>query len=312
MTGRERMEAIFAGRIPDKIPHFELVFQIPELAFGKPWPNPGQFDCESEAGRELFMHAHFEIWDLIIERYGWDAIYMPHDLFGLYPDGRAMRRARDHFGSRAMIMEFNGMGTYWMPSGKDMVDFAVMIYEDPEKTHELAREKMRASIELAKKQIDAGADFIVINSDYGYNMGPFVSPSKFEEIVTPYLTEIVGAIHKMGSKAILHSDGDLRLILDQLVSTGLDGYQSVDPQGNMDIAEVKRQYGDRLILMGNVQTSLLQYVDEPLIRSAVNYCVNAAKPGGRYIFSSSNCIFTGLPLESYHVMLDEYEKNAWY
>jgi hypothetical protein len=67
-------------------------------------------------------------------------------------------------------------------------------------------------------------------------------------------------------KAILHSDGDLRQILDQLVSTGLDGYQSIDPQGFMDIAVVKRVYGDRLVLMGNVQASLLQEVDVPRIR----------------------------------------------
>ncbi|MCL2814076.1 MAG: uroporphyrinogen decarboxylase family protein [Oscillospiraceae bacterium] len=303
MTGRERMEAVFAGRIPDKVPHFELVFQIPDLAFGKPWPDAGKFDMGTEAGREAFTRAHFEIWDLIIERYGWAAIPVGYTMAGA---------AREYFGSRAMIFDFNGSGTFWMPSGRDMVDFAVMIYEEPEKTHELARQKMRESIELAKKQIDAGVDFICINSDYGYNRGPFVSPDKFYEIVTPYLTEIVGEIHRMGSVAILHSDGDLRLVLDQLVSTGLDGYQSIDPQGSMDIAEVKRQYGDRLILMGNVKTALLQYVDEPAIRSAVDYCMDAGKPGGRYIFSSSNCIFAGLPLESYHVMLDQYEKKAKY
>ena len=303
MTGRERMEAVFAGRIPDKVPHFELVFQIPELAFGKPWPDANRFDHSTEAGREAFMCANFEIWDLIIERYGWASIPISYTM---------AKAARDYFGSRAMIFDFNGMGTYWMPSGRDMVDFAVMIYEEPEKTHEQAKQKMRESIELAKKQIDAGVDFICINSDYGYNKGPFVSPDKFREIVTPYLTEIVGEIHRMGSIAILHSDGDLRLVLDQLVSTGLDGYQSIDPQGNMDIAAVKAQYGDRLILMGNVKTALLQYVDEPEIRAAVDYCMDAGKPGGRYIFSSSNCIFAGLPLESYHVMLDQYEKKAMY
>jgi uroporphyrinogen decarboxylase len=116
----------------------------------------------------------------------------------------------------------------------------------------------------------------------------------------------------LGVKAILHSDGDLRLILDQLVSTGLDGYQSIDPQGSMDIAEVKRQYGRQLILMGNVQTSLLQEVDELRIRHSVRYAMTHGKPGGRYIFSTSNCIFKGMPLESYHIMLDEYEKLAWY
>jgi len=29
-------------------------------------------------------------------------------------------------------------------------------------------------------------------------------------------------------------------------------------------------------------------------------------------FSTSNCIFQGMPLESYHIMLDEYHKLAWY
>ncbi|MCL2157826.1 MAG: uroporphyrinogen decarboxylase family protein [Oscillospiraceae bacterium] len=303
MTGRERMEAVFSGKIPDKVPHFELVFQIPDLAFGKPWPDHGKFDHSTAAGRDAFMWATFEIWDLIIEKYGWAALPISSTF---------AKKARDYFGDCAMVFDFNGSGTFWMPQGKDMMDFAVMIYEEPDRTHEQARQKMRASIELAKRQIGEGADFIVINSDYGYNQGPFVSPEKFAEIVTPYLAEIVGEIHRMGSLAILHSDGDLRLVLDQLVSTGLDGYQSIDPQGNMDIAEVKRQYGDRLILVGNVKTALLQEVNEPLIRGAVDYCMNAAKPGGRYVFSSSNCIFAGLPLESYHVMLDEYEKLAWY
>lgn len=141
---------------------------------------------------------------------------------------------------------------------------------------------------------------------------PFKSPKMFAEFVTPYLAEIVEAIHQLGVKAILHSDGDLRQILPQLVSTGLDGYQSVDPQGHMDIAEVKRIYGDRLILMGNVQASLLQDVDPEKIQESVRCCMTHGKPGGRYIFSSSNCIFKGMPLESYHIMLEEYERLAWY
>jgi uroporphyrinogen decarboxylase len=80
----------------------------------------------------------------------------------------------------------------------------------------------------------------------------------------------------------------------------------------MDIAQVKRQYGHQLVLMGNVQTSLLQQVDDLLIRRSVRYAMTHGKPGGRYIFSTSNCIFKGMPLESYHIMLDEYEKLAWY
>jgi uroporphyrinogen decarboxylase len=133
----------------------------------------------------------------------------------------------------------------------------------------------------------------------------------FAEIDTPYLKEIVDAIHSMGKKAILHSDGDLNLILEQLVSTGIDGYQSVDPQGHMDIAQVRKTY-PHLVLMGNVQCSYLQETDDDLIRRSVRYAFDSAKAGGRYIFSSSNCIFAGMPLLSYETMLDEYNKLARY
>jgi uroporphyrinogen decarboxylase len=311
MTLRERLATVLNGGIPDKVPHFELVFQLEKEAFGKTWPGPEQFNKASEKEREYLLEEHFDMWERIIERYNWSAIQLPTNLHG-YFEGEVIPRGKRRFGNRVMIYDFNGMGTFWMPSGSEMMDFYVRFYEEPEKAHEEAKIKREQSIELARRQVDQGVDFICINSDYGYNAGPFISPQMFSEFVTPYLGEIVGKMHDYGTKAILHSDGDLRTILDQLVSTGLDGYQSIDPQGHMDIAEVKRLYGDRLILMGNIQTSLLQETDEPLIRKSVQYCMEHGKPGGRYIFSTSNCIFAGMPLESYHVMLDEFEKHAWY
>jgi uroporphyrinogen decarboxylase len=311
MTPRQRLEAVWAGQVPDKVPHFELVFQIPEVAWGRPWPTAKQVEEATPAGRERLLEEKLDICELIIENYGWSAMDVGLQFSG-HLEGKVIPKAKARFGDRVMLYDFNGSGTYWMPSGGDMVDFAVMLFERPEEAHEKARIKCDQSIDLARKQVDGGLEFICINSDYGFNEGPFISPKMFAEFVTPYLTEIVGAIHDLGVPAILHSDGDLRTILDQLVSTGLDGYQSVDPQGHMDIGEVKQQYGDKLVLMGNVRTALLQEVDEDAIRGAVRDCVPIAKPGGRYIFSSSNCIFTGLPLESYHVMLDEYERLAWY
>ena len=311
MNGRQRLQAVFNGEIPDKVPHMELVFQLEEEAFQMTWPSREELDCATPRERERILGRFFEIWEKIIDRYDWAGIQLPLDLGGYFA-GRVIPEGVKRFGDRVMIYDFNGQGTFWMLPGSEMMEFAIKLYERPDELHAEARQKRDASIELAKKQVDQGVDFICINSDYGYNQGPFVSPKKFAEIVTPYLTEIVGAIHDLGVKAILHSDGDLRLILDQLVSTGLDGYQSVDPQGHMDIAEVKRQYGDRLVLMGNVQASYLQDVDDTRIRQSVRYAMTHGKPGGRFIFSSSNCIFKGMPLENYHIMLEEYEKMAWY
>lgn len=305
------LQAVFGGNVPHRVPHFELVFQLPEEAFGLSWPTREDLAGASAVERDRLRGRYFEIWERICERYCWAAAAIDTNLFGWF-EGEMIREGRERFSDHALVYSFNGEGTFWMLPGSQMMAFVEMLYERPEEAHAQARVKRDASIELAKRQVDQGVNFICINSDYGYNQGPFISPAMFREFVTPYLAEIVDALHTLGTRALLHSDGDLRLILDQLVSTGLDGYQSIDPQGHMDIAEVKRAYGDRLILMGNVQTSLLQQVDEDRIRKSVRYCMMHGKPGGRYIFSTSNCIFKGMPLQSYHVMLDEYEKHARY
>ena len=196
--------------------------------------------------------------------------------------------------------------------GSAMMDFSIRLSEDREGLHKQAEERLAASNALAGRQADAGVEFIIINSDYAFNDNPFISPRNFSELVTPYLTRNVEYMHSIGLKVILHSDGDLRKILGQLVSTGLDGYQSVDPQGHMDIKAVKEQYGDKLILMGNVMCSMMQDADDEEIRKSVRYCCEHGKPGGGYIFSTSNCIFNGMPLESYRIMLDEFKKYKVY
>jgi uroporphyrinogen decarboxylase len=308
MNGKERMMTVLDGGIPDRVPHFELDFQLTQEAFGLPWPAEKNYSADAE-GRKRFAAAYFSLWDQVIERFGWSAIFVGYHRLG--GQGDLIKMAKDRYGDRIAVYDYNGDGTFWMMDGNDMMGFAVRLYEDLPGIHEEAKRKCEVSIELARQQIKSGVDFICINSDYAYNNGPYISPNMFAEIDTPYLERIVAAIHSMNKKAILHSDGDLNLILDQLVSTGIDGYQSVDPQGHMDIAQVRKAY-PHLILMGNVQCSYLQDSDESLIRRSVRYAVENAKPGGRYIFSSSNCIFAGMPLSNYEIMLDEYNKLAVY
>lgn len=301
MTEKERLLCVLEGKIPDKVPHFELDFQL----FGEAF----QYDMPSiyKAGREeaeRFGEQLLDGWEKVLDAYHWAAVPVNCD--------HLIARAKQRFGDRALVLAFNGDGTFWMPPGNEIMQFSIDLYENPEDLHRRAEKKCRDAIELAKWQADQGADFICMNSDFGFNEGPFISPDMFAEFVTPYFARIVEAIHDLGLKVILHSDGDLRLILEQIVSAGIDGYQSIDPQGNMDIAEVKRRYGEKLILMGNVRSAALQEDDPETIRKSVEYAIRSGKPGGKYIFSTSNCIFAGMPLKNYHRMLQEYERRAYY
>jgi uroporphyrinogen decarboxylase len=289
MTGRERLQHILDGKTPDAPPHWELVFQLEKEMFGM---DP---DSVREADRGAFQ---VDVYHRLIDEFGWAAVSGGYDVQGI-------SRVKSALGDKALVPAYEGAGVFWMPTGGDLMDFVVRLFEQPEELHAEARRKCDSAKGFFRQAIDAGADFFVLTYDFGYNDAPFVSPAQFAEIVTPYLQELVQTIHDLGRKAILHSDGCLTQVLDQIYSTGIDGYQSIDPQGHMDIRQVRALYPD-WILMGNVACNMLQDANEGNIRQSVQYCMAHGGIGKRYIFSTSNCIFKGMPPQSYRTMLDEY------
>ena len=157
-----------------------------------------------------------------------------------------------------------------------------------------------------------GLDGFGLCSDYCYNTGPWLSPRMFGEFVTPFLARLTKGYRDMGFYVIKHTDGNIMPILDQLVETKPHALHSLDPQAEVDIAEIKQLYGDQICLIGNVNCGLLDTgTDEEVIASAT-YALEHGMPGGGYIFSTSNCIYTGMQLSRYELMLDVWHKKGQY
>ena len=96
---------------------------------------------------------------------------------------------------------------------------------------------------------------------------------------------------------------------DQIVDTGIDGLHSLDPMAGVDIAEVKRLYGDRVCLFGNVNCALVQAGTLEQIEESARYCLeHGGVASGGYVYTTSNCIFKGVPPQNYLVMLDERDR----
>jgi uroporphyrinogen decarboxylase len=300
ITNKDRLVTILAGGIPDFPPHFEIVFQLGKEFFGLDWQAVNEASYPSEAARERALeNFHIELQLRLIEEFDYAAVQPPNSLEGI-------TRTKQVVGERALVVPHDWDGVFWMPGGGEIMQFVEKMFYRPDEMHAEARAKCDAAKLRLRQQANAGADFFLLAYDFGFNDGPFISPDQFAEFVAPYLTEIVSTVHDLGKKALLHSDGDLNLLLEQIHGTGIDGYQSVDPQGNMDIKAVREKYPD-WILMGNVNSGMLQFTDEEMIRQSVRYCLEHGGVGKPYIFSTSNCVFDGMPPESYRLMLREYE-----
>ena len=254
MTGKERMLKTLRFEEPDRPPHFEVMFELEQEAFGLQFPDRRLWEGCSAAEKERMIDACMEVYARIVEHYQWDAlaVYWP------WSDPAGVVAAKKMFGETILIGSIVGDTTWSIEHMPDWTQFAVNLAERPEHIHAAAKEKTARAIAKIDQLVDAGADFVHLVNDVAYNRGPFVSPKCFHEIITPYLTRQVEHIKRRGAIPFVHTDGNIMTILDDYLSLGAACFQSVDPMAGMDIAEVKRRCYGRMALMGNVQCNLLQ------------------------------------------------------
>lgn len=315
MTPKERFIAAL-DRMPltGRVPHFELVFYLTMEAFGRVHPTHRQFyqwDQMSESERRLHRKDIAEVYIQTAEHYEHSAIFVHSNPYDTYETIALLDLIREISDGRFFIM-MHGDPTFGIPDGKHMLDFCYRMVDDPEALKLEAAQNVERALAMAGAFQGRGPDGFALCSDYCLNTGPFMSPGQFSEFVTPYLAEITKGYRDMGYYTIKHTDGNIMPIIDQLMDTNPHALHSIDPQAGVDIAEVKRLYGDRVCLIGNVNCGLMQTGTEEEMAESVRYALKNGMPGGGFIFSTSNCVYTGMPLSRYDLMLDIWRKEGNY
>ncbi len=300
------MLAALAHRPTDRPPHFESMFELEYEAFGLRFPDRNSWAGMDAGAKERAIGQCLDIYARVIETYRWDAlcVYWPWG----DPDG--VRAAKRAFGADTYIGGMVGGAVWSIETIHDWEGFSIRLAEDLDSLHTEADAMCKRALALIDNLADAGADFAYLPHDVADNRGPFMSRRHFDALVWPRYQRLVERCHQRGLKAFLHSDGQITSLVERYIATGADLLQSLDPMAGVDIAEVRRIARGRLALMGNVPCNLLQDTDAQAIGAAVRRCLDACDDGlGGYVFSTSNTIFPGMPLASYHTMLDAY--STW-
>ncbi len=316
MTPRERfITALERKPLTGRVPHFELVFFLTMEAFGKVHPSHRsyhQWDQMTEKERNLHRNDMASLYIATAERFEHSAIFLHPNPNTEEETFRLIDLVREKSQDKYFLM-LQGDATYGIPSGSEMMEFSYKLQDKPKKMKEEAEQKVRAALEQAERIAKHGElDAFALCSDYCLNTGPFLSPELFSDFVTPYLAKLVRGYRDMAFYVIKHTDGNIMPILDQLLEAHPHALHSLDPQAGIDIAEIKRLCGNKVCLIGNVNCGVLQTgTDEEVIES-VRYALQNGMPAGGYIFSTSNCIYTGMRLSRYELMLDVWRKEGNY
>ena len=316
MTPRERfIAALNRQPLTGLVPHFELVFFLTMEAFGKVHPSHrsyGQWDQMEEKECDLHLQDMASLYVAVAERYEHSAIFLHPNPARPEVTRRLIDAVRELSGDRYFLM-MHGDATYGIPSGNGMTDFSYRMVDDAAGLKAGAQAMVDNQIRTAEGlAAHGGLDGFALCSDYCLNTGPFLSPGQFAEFVTPYLARLIQAQRDLGFHVIKHTDGNIMPILDQLVQCRPHALHSLDPQAGVDLAVVKRLYGDEVCLIGNVNCGLLDTGTEDEVRESCRYALRHGMPGGGFIFSTSNCIYTGMQLSRYELMLDVWHAEGTY
>ncbi len=137
--------------------------------------------------------------------------------------------------------------------------------------------------------------------DIACHSGTMISPAALRTHLFPYYRQLAGQCHRSGKLFFYHSDGDLRPVMDDLIDLGVDALHPIDPT-SLDIAEIKRDYGDRICLFGNVSTELLRSGTSDEVADTVRDLLRRVAPGGGYAVGSGNSVPEWAKIENYNAM----------
>ncbi|HPQ55216.1 MAG TPA: uroporphyrinogen decarboxylase family protein [Spirochaetota bacterium] len=176
-----------------------------------------------------------------------------------------------------------------------MENLMVQMFDNPEFVHKVARMVTDYNLEQLDMLADAGLDVLVVEDDIADRHSPLISPKQFVEFINPYNKELVDKAHRLGLKAVAHSDGNLWPLLDSMLETGYDGLNPLEPQADMGLKKVKEHCGDRLCLLGNIDcVDLLPNGTPGEVELAVQQAIADAAEGGGYILCDSNSLHPGV------------------
>jgi uroporphyrinogen decarboxylase len=172
----------------------------------------------------------------------------------------------------------------------------VSFLDDPELARALIDKAVAISIEKGKAFIRVGVDCLYIGDSY--TSGSVISPDIYERFCAPAYAQVVEEFHAEGVFCYKHCCGNYNPLLDCVPSTGIDAMDGIDPTSGMSVAHTKERIGAAITLLGGLSCMTLLNGQPQEVYEEARRCIEAGKPGGRFILGSGCAVPRHTPTEN--------------
>ncbi|HUX99058.1 MAG TPA: uroporphyrinogen decarboxylase family protein [Candidatus Deferrimicrobium sp.] len=224
------------------------------------------------------------------------------------------KRIYKRFKNKIFIFATNELASIWASTwqGLGMEFFVKQLYTNRDLIKDMFNIYTDFTIAWLNAYMDGGAEICLCTDDLATKTAPFMSPKLFTELLQPCYQRLTDNIHNRGGKVILHTDGQITPLLDFIVGCGFDGLHSLEPAAGVDLAVVKKKVGSKICLFGNIDTTyILTKGTKEEVEDAVKFAIKTAGPGGGFILSSENMLYT-VRIENLKWMIEACHKYGQY
>jgi len=214
-------------------------------------------------------------------------------------------------GDSGIVGMCSGMTTCLLETPDDVYEY----YENPSKFHQKAEEMLERVKHRLKiiADSDVKPDFLFCGASGSLILQ---SPDILRELVLPALKETTRLAADMGIATHVHSCGPekelVKIAVEETDLTIIDPLE-ISPMGDCDLAYLKKQYGDKIILKGNLHTTdiMLNGSVQDVI-SASKKAIDDAAQGGRFILSTGDQCGRDTPDENIRAMIETAKTYGQY
>ena len=180
-------------------------------------------------------------------------------------------------------------------------------YDDPKPWRDRVEQKLLGIEERMEfvAAMDPRPDFLACG---GSGSLIWQTPDIFRELALPLLKKATEMAHDLGIPTHVHSCGPekefVRMAAEETKLTVIDPLE-VPPMGDCDLAELKRLYGHKIVLKGNLHTTevmLKGSVDD--VVAASRKAIDDAAEGGGFILSTGDQCGRDTPDENIFAMIE--------
>lgn len=153
---------------------------------------------------------------------------------------------------------------------------------------------------LGAREIDG----VLLGSDWGTQLDLIMSPDTWQEMIRPGEQREYDLIHSYGKDVWVHSCGNVQKVIPSLIDMGLDVLNPVQPEA-MDLATLKKEYGDKLTFWGGISTQqALPFGTPEEVKQETRRVRDLMSQGGGYILGPAQQIQGDVPADNIVALIE--------